>query len=95
MTADLVETLKLDAVLPDANSMRAKLNAASTTAARKQIEQLAQQITRATESGQSAVRAEKLEAGVKAALERKGYKVMYFTPDQRDSGSAAYYTVTW
>ncbi|EYB69073.1 hypothetical protein DEIPH_ctg011orf0040 [Deinococcus phoenicis] len=95
MEFDLIGTLKLDAVLPEASSMRAKLQAASTTAARMQIERLAQEIARATESGQSAIRVDTLETGVKAALGRKGYKVTYYTPDQRDTGSAAYYTVSW
>lgn len=95
MAVDLIGTLGLDNALPEARTMRAKLDAASTTAARRQIEQLAAEIARATEQGRPSIRVERFEAGVKAALERKGYKIQAYTPDQRDSGASSYYTVSW
>ena len=93
MNIDLI--FGLDKDFPSAQSMRAKLDAAGTQAARNQLRQLAEQIDVATTAGQGMIRVEKLEVGVKGALERKGYKVTRYAPDQRDVGQRAYYTVSW
>ncbi len=86
--ADLIETLKLDAKLPEARAMRAKLEAGETHKARGQLDELAQKIIVQTELGRSGLQVTKLEPGVRAALERKGYKVSHYPGDQRDP---AYY----
>lgn len=94
MTVDPIQHLNLDKVLPEAKSMRAKLDTAATEAARHQLDQIGMGIRRETELGRGALRVEKFQPGVKEALERKGYKVTYYSPDQRDGGHG-YYTVSW
>ncbi len=93
--SDLIETLKLDADFPEARTMRAKLDAAGTRAAQAQLRELAQKIAVATEVGGANIRVDSFEVGVRQALERKGYKVQAYTPDQRDSRDRSYYTVSW
>ncbi len=92
---DLIEILKLDRDFPEARTMRAKLDSAGTRAARAQLEELAQKIAVATELGHASTRVDSFEPGVRAALERKGYKVQAYTPDQRDPRDHSYYTVSW
>ncbi len=79
--------------LPHAKEMRAKLEAGDTEFAAAQIAELAQKIRQATREGKSSISGTKpLVAGVKAALERKGYKIFYDPGDYREP---SFYTISW
>lgn len=69
---------------PKASELRAKLDAAESQAATKQIALLAEQITAAANEGKCAIRVINFQMSVKAFLESKGYKVQHYQADQRD-----------